>query len=85
MSSPPHHDKIYTEYCFCSINQLSVASSEAFMAVMIRVLLHCDNVRCCGRMSTFQESMLPPSSWTYEMLVSYHNTTRRHNTEDLDL
>jgi hypothetical protein len=25
------------------------------------------------------------AAWTYETVVSYHNTTRRHNSEDLDL
>jgi len=24
-------------------------------------------------------------AWTYETLVSYHNTTRHHKPEDLDL
>jgi len=36
----------------------------AFAAVKIQVqgLLGCDIMLCCGRMSRFQRSMLPPSS-----------------------
>jgi hypothetical protein len=42
-----------------------------------RGLLGCYALQCCGRIPTFQRSMLPPSlPWS---------TTRRHNPEDLDL
>jgi hypothetical protein len=37
--------------------------------------------KCCGKIPAFQRSMVTPSS----ELVSYHSTTRRHNSEDVDL
>jgi hypothetical protein len=37
---------------------------------------------CCGRIPTFQSSMLPPSSGSR---VSYHSSTQCHNPEELDM
>jgi hypothetical protein len=45
-------------------------------SVRSRGLLGCGAVYCCGRMET---------KWTSETLVFYHNTTRRHNSEELKL
>jgi hypothetical protein len=74
-------------------------------AATIFSLLCCDAVQCCGRIPTFQRSMLRPSLvfWVVtpcsvvvgyqrvrgpscmETFVSYHNSTRRHKPEDLEI
>jgi len=51
-------------------------------------------MQCCSRIPVFQNTFLPPSSeWSevkieasrsFEVLVSYHNTSWHHNPEDLD-
>jgi hypothetical protein len=46
----------------------------------------CDAVQCCGRIPTFQRSMLEREvAWTSETLVSYHNAAQGHKPKDLDL
>jgi hypothetical protein len=58
-----------------------------------RGLLGCVAVYCCGKIPTFQSSMLLQGEVSLktevarasEMLVSYHNSAQRHNPEDLDL
>jgi hypothetical protein len=46
--------------------------------VSSRGLLCCDAVQCCGRIPSFQRSMLSPSS-------PHHSIKWHHHTENLDL
>jgi hypothetical protein len=79
-----------------------VAGYQRFRGPCWFHLLGCDAVLFCGRIPTFQRSMLLPSSglwrrvvlWYTNVLefhaaaltfVSFHNTTRRHNPEELDV
>jgi hypothetical protein len=60
-------------------------SFEAFTAVMIEVDVFW-GVTPCSAVVGYQRFILKiETAWTSETLISYHNTTWRHNPEDLDL
>jgi hypothetical protein len=58
-------------------------------------LLGCDFMQCCDKTPTFRRTLLPPSSvhvvqkmeptTSSETSVPYHNTTWRHDPEDINM
>jgi hypothetical protein len=57
----------------CVVLCCAVLCCAVLCCVVLCCVVLCCVVLRCGRVPSFQRSMLPPS---------YHNTTRRHNPED---
>lgn len=51
---------------WCTVTWLNSDSLELHYADSSRGLLRCDPLRCCGRISTFLRTMLPPAWWKKE-------------------